>query len=173
MPLDGALETWFVKVADKIYGPYTRELMARYVAEGRVAPKTLVAQNADGEWIEARHSPALRAVLETKRSAFKSDNGEPTGLANLIVIIENTSGLSRPLEYELRQMGAVVEIKPCVYLMRTRRTAGAVRNALSQMMGRGDKLIVLDSSRNRLAWFNLGPETDARIREIWNADGRI
>jgi hypothetical protein len=43
MPLDGALETWFVKVADKIYGPYTRELMARYVAEGRVAPKTLVA----------------------------------------------------------------------------------------------------------------------------------
>ena len=169
MPLDGAAETWFVKVAEKIYGPYTRELMARYVAEGRVAPKTLVAHTSDGEWIEARNSPTFRAALEEKRPAFKTDNGEPTDLANLIVIIEITSGLSRPLEYELRQMGAVVEIKPSVYLMRTRRTAGAVRNAISQLMGRGDKLIVLDSSRDRLAWFNLGPETDARIRGIWNS----
>lgn len=172
MPLDGVAETWFVKVAEKVYGPYSRDHMARYVAEGRVTPKSLVALSAAGAWEEAGRSAALQAVLSETRPAFKIDNGEPAELGNLLVIISLASSASRQFDYELRQMGSAVEISTGIYLLRTNRTAGAVRNALSQMMNRGDKLIVLDSTRDRLAWFNLGPETDARIREVWNAPGR-
>ena len=168
MALDGAAETWWVKVRDKVYGPYTRELMARFMAEGRVTPKSLVALSREGEWTEARNSPTLQGALGESRTQFKAEDA-PNHPANLIIYTEIASGASQRIEYELRQLGAVAEINPGVYLLRTRRTAGAVRNAMSQLLSRGDKLLVMDSSRDRLAWFNLGPETDARIREVWNA----
>ena len=167
MPLDGAAETWWVKIADKVYGPYSREQMARFVAEGRVTPTSLVSLD-QADWLEARQSPALAAALADAR-AFKSDNGEHALDANILVYVEMSSGVPLRVDHELRRMGQVTEINPGLYLLRTQRTAGVVRNALSQKLGRGDKLLVIDSTRDRLAWFNLGPETDARIREVWNA----
>ena len=168
MPLDGAAETWWVKVGTKVFGPYSREQMMRFVGEGRVVASTLVAHAHDGDWVEARHAPAIAAALET-RSTFKTDNGEGGEDANVLVYLDITSGVTRRFEHELRRLGAVAEINPGMFLLRTQRTAGVVRNTLSQMLGRGDKLLVLDATRNRLAWFNLGPETDAHIREVWNA----
>ncbi len=167
MPLDGVAETWFVKVAEKIYGPYARETIARFVAEGRVKATSLVALRNDGAWTPARDFAPLQAVLSETRDQFKTD--EPSAPANLLVFAESLSGHSFRLEHELRRLGAVADIQPGLYLLRTHRTAGAVRNAISQMLGKGDKLLVMDATRDRLAWFNLGPETDARIREVWNA----
>jgi hypothetical protein len=135
-----------------------------------VTPTSLVATAQDGEWVEARHSPTLAAALASARGSFKTEPNEAAAEdANLVVYINIASGVSHSIEHELRRMGAVAEINPGLYLMRTRRTAGVVRNAMSQMLSRGDKLLVLDATRDRLAWFNLGPETDARIREVWNA----
>jgi hypothetical protein len=168
MPLDGAAETWWVKVRDKVYGPYSRDLMARFMAEGRVTPKSLVALSPDGDWTEARNSPTLQTALGETRGRFKQEE-TAVDPANLIVYTEITSGASQRIEFELRRIGAVTEVNPGIYLVRTRRTAGVVRNTMSQLMSRGDKLLVMDSTRDRLAWFNLGPETDARIREVWNA----
>jgi hypothetical protein len=168
MPLDGVAETWWVKIAEKVYGPYSRDHMARFVAEGRVKASSLVALSSDGEWLEARNSPPLQAALNEARGQFKTDEaaGEP---ANVIVYSEIMSSATRQFEYELRRMGAVAEVNPGIYLVRTTRTAGAIRNAISPILSRGDKLLVMDATRDRLAWFNLGPETDARIREVWNA----
>jgi hypothetical protein len=168
MPLDGVAETWFVKVSEKVYGPYTRDQMARFVAEGRVKPSSLVALSPEGTWTAARDFAPLQNALNEQRGQFKNEEaGEP---ANLFVFIDIVSGTGVRVEYELRRLGAIAEIQPGMFVMRTRRTAGAVRNAMSQLLSRGDRLFVMDSSRDRLAWFNLGPEVDARIREVWNAN---
>src|SRR5882672_8178111 len=135
MPLDGAAETWWVKIAEKVYGPYSREQMARFVAEGRVTASSLVSLAQNGEWLEARHSPALASALANAR-AFKSDNGEHAIDANLLVYVEISSGVSPRIEVELRRMGQVMEINSGLYLMRTQRTAGVVRNAMSQLLAR-------------------------------------
>ena len=43
-----------------------------------------------------------------------------------------------------------------------------IRNTLSQTLERGDRFVVVDATRDRLAWFNLGPEVDVRISKVWN-----
>jgi hypothetical protein len=30
-------------------------------------------------------------------------------------------------------------------------------------------LFIVDSTHNKAAWFNFGPEADARIRRVWTA----
>ena len=68
----------------------------------------------------------------------------------------------------LESMGAVCDLAPGLWLVRTRFSAGVIRNTLSQTLERGDRFVVIDATRDRLAWFNLGPEVDVRIGKVWN-----
>jgi hypothetical protein len=175
MPLDGSSESWWVKANEKVYGPYTRMQMRRFLVEGRVTSATLVSLKPDADWTEARHCRAFREVVQQERSSFhvapaKRDHNAEIAVANLLVWADIVSGASRRFEHELHKLGAVAEVTPGLYIVRTPRTAGAMRNTLSQTLDRGDKVLVVDASRDRLAWFNLGPETDVRIREVWNAE---
>jgi hypothetical protein len=34
-------------------------------------------------------------------------------------------------------------------------------------------LFVADASNDKAAWFNFGPEADARIRKLWRAESRL
>ncbi len=55
-----------------------------------------------------------------------------------------------------------------MWLLRTRHSAGIIRNKLSQTLEQGDRFVVIDASRDRFAWFNLGPEVDVRVSKVWN-----
>ncbi len=58
----------------------------------------------------------------------------------------------------LESMGSICELAPGLWLVRTRFSAGVIRNTLSQTLERGDRFVVIDATRDRVAWFNLGPE---------------
>ncbi|MEJ0023678.1 MAG: GYF domain-containing protein [Alphaproteobacteria bacterium] len=172
MALDGERESWWVKTNDKVYGPYTRVQMGRFIVEGRITATTLVSANPEGDWNEARHCKAFRSALHEERTTFhvnKSERRAEAEQSNMLVWTDLISGAGRRVELELRKLGPVAEVSAGVYMLRTRKTAGMVRNAVSQALERGDKVLVVDASRDRLAWFNLGPETDVHIREVWNA----
>ena len=68
----------------------------------------------------------------------------------------------------LESMGAICELSSGLWLLRTRHSAGIIRNALSQTLEQGDRFVVVDASRDRFAWFNLGPEVDVRVSKVWN-----
>lgn len=172
MTLESERETWWVKANEKVYGPYTRAQMSRFIVEGRIAATTQVSIKATGDWNEARHCRAFRAALHEERTNFRVNRTERRAEAenaNVLVWTDLLSGAHRRIENELRQLGAVAEMAPGLYMVRTRKTAGAVRNAVSQALERGDKMLVVDASRDRLAWFNLGPEVEVHMREVWNA----
>ena len=137
---------------------------AHFLAEGRVRPTTLVSEKPDGDWTEAHKIPALRCLRTPKAGA--EPRGEP---ANIFVHAEIMGGSWNAFLAALETMGAVCELAPGLWLVRTRFSAGAVRNALSQTLARGDRFVVVDSTRDRFAWFNLGPEVDVRISQVWNA----
>jgi hypothetical protein len=165
-------QTWWVRVDEKVYGPYSIAQMNRFIGEGRVVATTLLSAKADGEFSPAHTLTSFRSTLHEQRTNFqvqRADRRKPADTANVLVWAELMSNASRRFENELHQLGAVAEIIPGLYILRTRNTAGVVRNALSQVLDRGDKFLVMDSTRDRLAWFNLGPEVDARIREVWSA----
>jgi hypothetical protein len=153
----------FVQAKGRVFGPYTRAQLAAYATQGRLAPSSRVSQCVNSEW---RAAPDVEALLDIVGTPQPSQ----ARAANILVFAETNTLSSDTLETLLQDFGATAPIATGLWLLRTRHTAPAVRNALSQRMKAGDRLFVLDATRDKLAWFNLGPMSDARVREIWNID---
>ncbi|MBC7767763.1 MAG: DUF4339 domain-containing protein [Phycisphaerales bacterium] len=154
---------WWVQVRGKAYGPYTMDQLSTFVSEGRVRPATQVSNAADGAWIEARKVIGLMGPLRAGVPA-----NDAAAAANVFVHAEIFSGSWNAFMAALESMGHVCSLSPGLWLVRTRFSAGVIRNTLSQTLERGDRFVVVDASRDRLAWFNLGPEVDVRISHVWN-----
>jgi hypothetical protein len=154
---------WWVQVRGKSYGPYTMAQLSRFAGEGRIRPFTTVADGKGGAWVEARKVIGLK-------SAFRGGTiaGEAADAANVFVHAEIVSGAWNAFMAALESMGPVCDLAPGLWLVRTRFSVGIIRNTLSQTLERGDRFVVVDASRDRLAWFNLGPEVDVRIARVWN-----
>lgn len=158
-------EQWWVQVRGRAYGPYSQEQLASFVAEGRIRPGTPVSNvSADSGWREARTVAGLMAPL---RSEFVANDvaAEP---ANVFIHAEIVSGSWMAFMAALESMGHVCDLAPGLWLVRTKFSAGVVRNTLSQTLERGDRFVVIDATRDRLAWFNLGPGVDVHISKVWN-----
>ncbi len=153
---------WWVQVRGRSFGPYTIDKMAEFLSEGRVRPNTMVSENGHSNWTEARRIMALRGL---RKPTPANDSDEA---ANVFVHAEIVSGCWTGFMAALESMGFVCDLAPGLWLVRTRFSAGVIRNTLSQTLERGDRFVVVDASRDRLAWFNLGPEVDVRIAKVWN-----
>lgn len=158
-----AAKKWWVQVRGRAFGPYSLEQMAHFLSEGRVRPNSLVSDNGETNWTEARRIMALRGLRRPQPGADAAE------AANLVVHAELRSGAWMGFMAALESMGAVCELAPGLWLLRTPYSAGVLRNTLSQTLERGDRFVVVDATRDRLAWFNLGPEVDVRIAQVWNA----
>lgn len=172
--MTGAADTapqgsWWVKIRGASYGPYTLKQMKGFIAEGRVRGSTLVATNIEGPWADASSDEVLMPAHGAPRSLRPSE-GDKAGpeIANMFVHAEINSSATVEFMAAISGLGLVVELGPGLWLLRTRNSVGAVRNRLSQTLHTGDRFVVVDASRDRLAWYNLGPETDVRIRDVWN-----
>jgi hypothetical protein len=152
---------FWVHAQGRAYGPYALDQISAFLQEGRIAPNSLVSRSPDGEQIEARQDEALAGLFSKSRPRGVRD-------ANLFIFADVHSG-AFDLETELRRLGLVATVAPNLWLLRTRLSSAAVRNTLSQTFKVGDKLLVIDSTRDRLAWFNLGPDIDVSLRAVWNA----
>lgn len=155
---------WWVQVKGQAYGPYTKAQLQDFVSEGRVRPNTLVSDQKDGAWVEARRVIGLVPPAQTQSPA---NDGAPEA-ANVFVHAEIFGGSWNAFMAALESMGVVCDIGPGLWLLRTGRSVSAIRNALSQTLERGDRFVVIDATRDRLAWFNLGPEVDVKIGHVWN-----
>ncbi|MBL8552587.1 MAG: DUF4339 domain-containing protein [Hyphomonadaceae bacterium] len=167
-----AREEWWIQVRGSAYGPYSVKQVRAFVGEGRVRMNTLVARDRMGPWFEARREGALSDALTQARPDAANGNAE-TGpaakVANLFISAEIHSGAWNAFLAAIERMGRVAELAPGFWLVRSPFSAGVIRNTLSQTLERGDRFVVIDATRDRLAWFNMGPGVDVAIREIWNA----
>ena len=41
---------------------------------------------------------------------------------------------------------------------------------LVQKLGKIDTLFIVDAAHDKAAWFNFGPENDARVRRMWTRE---
>ena len=94
-------------------------------------------------------------------------SGEP---AHIVVIADMKSRSIVGLEEEIYRLGQACPLLPQIWLLRTDQSVNAVRNHLVQQLGKLDVLFVVDATNNKAAWFNFGPEAEARIRRIWSKD---
>ena len=177
---DGLNSSWRINVSGQVYGPYTGQQIKAFATEGRLAPHSIV-QAGDGPWITAIDDPVLGQLFVQKPAAPAQAQGfgaraaaepaagaqaEPTS-ANFVVIADLRSRGSGPFEAAISRLGEVYRVNPLVWLLHTDRTAGTIRNELIQHMGANDHLVIVDATRGKTAWFNLGPEGDSKIRKVW------
>jgi GYF domain 2 len=157
---------WWVQVRGHDYGPYSLAQLTQFVADGRVRPNTPVSDDPAKGWTEARRIEPLMTPL---RIAAARTEAPASDAANIFVHAEIHSGAWNGFLAALEGMGKLAELAPGFWLVRTRFSSGVIRNTLSQTLERGDRFIVVDATRDRFAWFNLGPEIDVHIKEVWNA----
>ena len=163
---DGSTKTWFVKVDGRVYGPYTAAQMRAYVGEGRVAAHSLVSIEREAGWKPAADVELLRGWLDDARGA-RQPVAATGQLANFIVIAQTSDNTADPFEAAMGHLGECVKINAGVWLLRAGLNATTLRNELSHLLDRDDRLMVVDASHDRTAWFNLGQETDQKIRDLW------
>jgi hypothetical protein len=180
--------SWMVSVSGRAYGPYTDAQMAAFAAEGRLAPQSMIARANEPLFRPAGEEPALAAFftsvpaapapsapmprMEAKPAgAFGRSKEDSNGEPSLIVIIADMKSRSVVgLEEEIYRLGSACPLVPQVWLLKTDQSVNAVRNLLVQQLGKLDVLFVVDSTHNKAAWFNFGPESEARIRRVWTRD---
>ena len=166
---DGITMTWFVKVEGRVYGPYTGAQMRAFVTEGRVAAHSMVSGERDGEFSNAGDIAQLKAWLDEARRAPNEKRPLPADAktANFIIAADIAAESRAEFEAAVGEFGDVQPISTGVWILRGAASAAHLRNELSHMLERKDKLLVVDASRDRSAWFNLGRDADQRIRELW------
>jgi hypothetical protein len=176
--------TWTIKANDRCFGPYTLEQMRSFVGEGRLAPHSLVAPDGDTRFAPAQSFAELSGLFRpavpvpAQRPVFFTAEGdlgptyavreqETTPLSRFIIIAEMKSRSITGLEQEIQRSGVAVQLMPQAWLLTSEMTINALRNNLIQRLGRIDMLFIADATHNKAAWFNYGPENDARIRRVW------
>jgi hypothetical protein len=188
--------TWTINVGGRAYGPYSLEQMVAFQAEGRLAPHSMVAR--DGE-TQPRHAsedtqlaqlfsgaatPASQSAAQpstqhadTPTAAARFGRGgdtrttAPAGERSRYVILSDMkSGSISALEEEIFNFGLAYRFLPQAWILTSEVSLNTIRSELIQKLGKLDILVVIDTSNDKAAWFNFGPEADAKMRRLWQRD---
>jgi hypothetical protein len=189
---------WRINVSGQVYGPYTGHQIKAFAAEGRIAAHSIVQTGESGPWITAiddpilaqlfvvatppaakpiaDHKPAPAAQAARSAQAAAQPASTPAASAeltssNFIIIADIRARTSAPFEAALNRLGTNFRLNPLVWLLHSEYSAGAIRNELVTHLGNTDSVFIADAGRGKMAWFNLGPEADARIRKVWQKPG--
>jgi len=161
--------SWFVKVEGRVYGPYTPVQMQSFVEEGRIAAHSQISDDREGEYQAASEIGEFNTWIATPQEGQAPEKRVTPGArtANFVIVTEIHSENGPEFQNALSAYGELETITSGVWLLRGPTTASVLRNELSHILDRDDKLMIVDASRDRAAWFNLGRDADQNIRSLW------
>lgn len=169
---------WYVQAGGKVWGPYAYARVEAFVSEGRVAPETLMAPDAEGPFRPAARQARLHRLFgdvelaapeaPVPAEAAPVETGSQTAPARPLLVWAALKS-QRPERFEqlLGAHGAFVRVGPGLWLVRARMAPAALRNVMTRRLDAGDALMVLDAPLDRAAWFNIDGETDKTLRQMW------
>ena len=190
-------ETWTISAGGRSYGPYSAEQMSGFAAEGRLAPHSLIARSGEEIYQPASEDPEISQLFRPIQAAQEQiaqsmgaeqapaepiSPSEDTGpqrfgrsdqecssgeRSHFIIVADMKSRSVTGLEEEIFNLGPAYPIVPQAWVLASEMSINEVRNQLIQKVGKLDMLFVVDATHNKAAWFNFGPESDSRIRRIW------
>lgn len=178
---------WSLKYGDDTYGPYTYEAMETYIAEGRVAGHSIIAPAGTDEWAEAKDVPVFAGFFDAERANITAstpshpqdrktvygakkgqiDRRKRPETSNFTIITDIKSRHGATLEQTIMSLGSALKVANNAWVVNCAGTAPGLLNQLSKVVSKQDGLFIADATRDRTAWFNFGPETDAKIRRVW------
>jgi hypothetical protein len=84
-----------------------------------------------------------------------------------VIISDMKSRSITGLEEEIFGLGTAHRFMPQAWVLASEASINTIRNALVQKLGKIDSLFIVDAAHDKAAWFNFGPENDARVRRMW------
>ena len=179
-------ESWTISVGGRVYGPYSLEQMRTFHAEGRLADHSLVARAGEDQFHGASEDQALAVFFQPATQAapatpalpeapavphkFGTD-AEPTGERTHYVIVADMKSRSiTGLEEEIFNFGPAHRFMPQAWVLSSEASLNTIRHALVQKLGKIDTIFIVDAAHDKAAWFNFGPENDARVRRMWTRE---
>jgi hypothetical protein len=182
--------SWIISAGGRTYGPYGLEQLRAFAAEGRLSSRSLVAHEGETEFRIAAGELELAEVFATAKNArdaevrnLRRDPSASFGRSDeatrsdrnshFVIIADMKSGSITRLEEAIATLGHSYALLPQVWLLSSHETVNTIRNMLTPMLGKLDMLFVVDSRNDKAAWFNFGPEADARIRNLWRSESNL
>jgi hypothetical protein len=188
-------EAWTMSVDGRLYGPYSALQMQSFRAEGRLAAHSLVARAGEEQFRPAAEYPELESlfapaqpVQETPVSEVqvpvqpeepaphkfgRSNEAENVERTHFVIIADMKSRSIAGLEEEIFNLGPACRFMPQAWILTSAISVNTVRHALVQKLGKLDQLFIVDTAHDKAAWFNFGPETDTRVRRMWQKDEEL
>ena len=170
---------WFIQVRETTYGPYSEDRMRAFAGEGRLSARSMVSLERDGDYHTAADDEILAGFFveagsitpEPDASASPQGQGamttSPGSAARFVIFARITEHSRAGFMGVLSGYGIAIEAMDDVWLLSAHASAATLRNAMSRVLSSEDVLFVADASQGASAWFNVGQETDKRIRQFW------
>ncbi len=164
---------WRIRIGEQEYGPYPRTRLLDFLKEGRVSASTLLACGADTDFHRADQHPQLRWDFTAPR---KRRFGEPRlepgetelPVCNYFIAARLLAG-SEAFERVLRDAGKYARAGGDMWVLRSKQTVQQIRQRLSTVMRPNEQVVIVNATKDRLAWFNLGPDNDVAVRDVWDS----
>ena len=175
-------ESWTISVGGRVYGPYSLEQMRGFHAEGRLADHSLVARAGEDQFHGANEDPALAVFFQPQAAApaqpeapaaphkFGSEPDATGERTHYVIIADMKSRSIAGLEEEIFNLGPAHRFMPQAWVLSSEVGINTIRHALVQKLGKIDTLFIVDAAHDKAAWFNFGPENDARVRRMWTRE---
>lgn len=169
-------QTWTISAGGRIYGPYCYDQLQSFAAEGRFAAHSLVAGPGEDTFRPASEHSALAALFAPVRPAPQAPDAPSFGrdgetlageTSRYVIVSDMRSGSISALEEAIFGLGSAYRFMPQAWVLTSTVSLNTIRHALVQKLGKLDSLFLTDTMRDRAAWFNFGPEADARVRRLW------
>jgi hypothetical protein len=177
-------ESWTISVGGRVYGPYSLEQMRGFHAEGRLADHSLVARAGEDQFHGANEDPALALFFQPQQQAQPAAQPEAPSAphrfgaepetsgerTHYVIIADMKSRSITGLEEEIFNLGPAHRFMPQAWVLSSEVGINTIRHALVQKLGKIDTLFIVDAAHDKAAWFNFGPENDARVRRMWTRE---
>jgi hypothetical protein len=165
---------WKVRVGDQEYGPYPRTRIIQFLKEGRIKAHTLLCCGSDKDFIAAEKHPNLRWDFSGPRKRRfgepKLEPGETEPPICNYFIAGRLVSSSDAFERALRSVGKFTLVAGDMWVLRSRMTVQQIRNRLAAAAKPHEQFVIVNATRDRLAWCNLGLEQDIALRDVWDAE---
>lgn len=154
---------WRLVTHDPVLSSYLVQVQPAASTQQVPVPATVQA----AKYAPAPTQPAPSTQPNTVgRVAQAHANIEPE-TSNFIILFDVKSRSIARIEQAIMNLGPACKLAPNVWIVSSNETIATVRNTLFEHFGRTDSLFIADASRGKAAWFNFGPEAEARIRRVW------
>ena len=92
-----------------------------------------------------------------------------TPVCNYFIAARLLSGNER-FERVLREAGKMTRAAGDMWVLRSKQTIQQLRNQLTLAVKPHEHFIIVNASKDRLAWYNIGVENDISVRGVWDTD---